>query len=331
MNPVDDLLPRHEPSFAALRARGHEALADTLATRCAEVYAKGHGDLQRWFNAYAALPSPEQTQIDLVHSVSSQFSPAACDAELKAALLLLHPWRKGPYHINGVHINTEWRSDWKWQRIANALELEGKHVLDVGCGNGYHLWRMLGAGAASVLGIDPTLLFMLQFRSLQKLLNSQHQADLLPIGIEAMPAKNQAFDTVFSMGVLYHRRSPMDHLLDLAGCLKPGGELLLETLVVEGEEGRVFTPQGPGGNRYAQMNNVWFLPTVATLSLWLKRCGYEQVRCIDSSHTTVEEQRSTEWMRFNSLPDFLDPLDHSKTREGYPAPLRASLIARKRR
>ena len=65
------------------------------------------------------------------------------------------------------------------------------------------------------------------------------------------------------------------------------------------------------------------------LKLWLERCGFTDVRCVDEAVTTVDEQHSTQWMRFQSLPDFLDPHDSSRTLEGYPAPRRAVLLARK--
>ncbi|MEP4101842.1 tRNA 5-methoxyuridine(34)/uridine 5-oxyacetic acid(34) synthase CmoB, partial [Paraglaciecola sp.] len=134
-----------------------------------------------------------------------------------------------------------------------------------------------------------------------------------------------AFDTVFSMGVLYHRRSPIDFLYQLKNQLKKGGELVLETLVVEGDAQTVFMP----GDRYAQMRNVWYLPSTAALTLWLQRVGFTNIRVVDVAATTIEEQRATEWMDTQSLVDFLDPDDHSKTIEGYPAPVRAVLIANK--
>jgi len=148
---------------------------------------------------------------------------------------------------------------------------------------------------------------------------------VLPLGIEDIPAELACFDTVFSMGVLYHRRSPLDHLFELRGCLRPGGELVLETLIIEGDEGTVFMPEG----RYAKMRNVWFLPSIKTMLLWLRRCGFKEVVCVDTNRTSVKEQRSTEWMRFESLRDFLDPNDHSRTIEGHPAPLRAVFTATK--
>ena len=197
-------------------------------------------------------------------------------------------------------------------------------VLDVGCGSGYHCWRMLGDGAAEVIGIDPTPLFVMQFSALQKYMQ-QDNIWVLPVGIQDVPKKLQAFDSVFSMGILYHRRSPMDHLQDLKDALRPGGQLVLETLVIEGERGDTLVPE----ERYARMGNVWFLPSCDTLIAWLAKMGFVDVELIDVTVTSTEEQRSTDWMRFHSLSDFLDPNDHSKSIEGHPAPRRAIITAQK--
>ena len=242
---------------------------------------------------------------------------------LRELLLQLHPWRKGPFHIHGVDIDTEWRSDWKWQRLRNDIEpLSGKRVLDIGCGSGYHVWRMLGEGAAEVIGVDPTPLFVVQFWALQHFIQN-FNAWVLPLGIEHLPAKLRAFDSVFSMGVLYHRRSPLDHLLELREALAPGGQLVLETLVIDGKDGDVLVPE----DRYARMGNVWFLPSCATLETWLKKMKFQNIELIDINTTSSDEQRSTEWMTYHSLTNFLDPKDNSKTIEGYPAPQRAIITA----
>jgi tRNA (mo5U34)-methyltransferase len=245
-------------------------------------------------------------------------------AALKERLLRLSPWRKGPYHLHGVQIDTEWRSDWKWERILPHIRpLGDRCVLDIGCGNGYHVWRMAGEGARLVLGIDPNWLFMHQFAAVRHFVGDKWPAWLLPLGVDQLPSDQLAFDTVFSMGVFYHRRSPIDHLLQLRSFLKPGGELVLETLVIEGKEGEVLLP----AERYAQMRNVWFLPSPPTLVRWMERAGFRDVHVADLNRTGVDEQHSTEWMQFDSLPDFLDPSDPSRTVEGYPSPLRAVLIA----
>ena len=266
-------------------------------------------------------------QLDLLHSVSAARDDLSDRQRQGIEKLLrnLMPWRKGPYSLYGTEIDTEWRSDWKWQRVApHIASLAGRTVLDVGCGSGYHMWRMVGAGAQLVVGIDPMQLFLCQFEAVRKLLGDDRRAHLLPLGIEQLPTL-QAFDTVFSMGVLYHRRPPLDHLLHLKNQLVSGGELVLETLVIEGDERDVLVP----GERYAQMRNVYFIPSAPALKSWLEKCGFVDVKIVDYAVTSTDEQRRTSWMTSESLAEFLDPQDASKTVEGYPAPLRAVLVATK--
>ena len=289
------------------------------------------GDMPGWQLALENLPQVEPSQIDLKDGMTVG-QPGDCNdqtrEQLKEALMGLHPWRKGPYNLFGLHIDTEWRSDWKWDRVIPHLApLKDRLVLDVGCGNGYHCWRMLGQGANRVIGIDPSNKFVHQFYTIKHYTKEASgkalPIDVLPLGIEQLPAELKAFDTVFSMGVLYHRKSPMDHLRELKDCLLPGGQLVLETLVIEGELGKVLVPEG----RYAKMRNVWFLPSVETLLSWMRKCGLKNSRMVDISKTSFEEQRSTEWMHFDSLPSFLDQNDDSLTTEGHPAPVRAVFVA----
>ncbi|MGJ8518088.1 tRNA 5-methoxyuridine(34)/uridine 5-oxyacetic acid(34) synthase CmoB [Carnimonas bestiolae] len=290
---------------------------------------KRFGDLPAWQRAVEKLPElPEQRRVTL-DSDTLTVEVALSDADrakTESLLRQLKPWRKGPFQLADIFIDTEWRSDWKWQRVAPHISsLAHRRVLDVGGGSGYHGWRMAGAGASFVLVIDPSPRFFYQFHALRHFIGDadQHRTHFLPVGIEELPPQLEAFDTVFSMGVLYHRRSPLDHLHQLREALRPGGELVLETLVVEGDETTVLMP----GERYAAMPNVYFLPSSKALAHWLERCGFTDVRIVDEANTQLDEQRSTDWMTFQSLKDFLDPQDHRSTIEGYPAPRRAVLVA----
>ena len=289
-----------------------------------------YGDLAHWLAALKRLPQAEPSSVQLGPELrigkARDLTPEQSRA-LHEALEALIPWRKGPYWLYGIHLDTEWRSDWKWERVLPHLEpLHNRWVLDVGCGNGYHGWRMLEAGAARVIGIDPSPRFVVQFHAIKQSLGHLQgpwPIDVLPLGIEALPADLGAFDTVFSMGVLYHRRSPMDHLRELKDALRPGGQLVLETLVIEGRLGEVLVPEG----RYAKMNNVWFLPSGPSLESWLRKAGFREPRMVDFTPTSLQEQRRTDWMRYHSLAEFLDPEDPGKTCEGHPAPIRAVFVA----
>lgn len=285
-----------------------------------------HGDMPRWQAGVEALPDvAARVNADRGCVTLTSAAPLDVVSQVAAPLRQLMPWRKGPFDFFGVHIDTEWRSDWKWDRIAPHIsDLSGRTVLDVGCGSAYHCWRMAAAGAHAVLGVDPTLLYLFQYLAVRRYA-AQLPVWFAPVRMEEMPTGASSFDTVFSMGVLYHRRSPLDHLLELFSALKPGGELVLETLVVDGDVQTVLMPE----DRYASMRNVYFLPSVAMLERWLLRCGFIDVRTIDVSLTTTDEQRATNWMTFQSLSDFLCEDNPQLTVEGYPAPCRAALIARR--
>jgi tRNA (mo5U34)-methyltransferase len=287
-----------------------------------------HGDSPGWFAHLAALPSLETDHVDLGPTLvvgRADECSAADQQALTTHLMALQPWRKGPFSLFGVAIDAEWRSDWKWQRVApHVTPLHGRRVLDVGCGNGYYGWRMCAAGAAMVVGCDPTPLYVMQYLAVLRYLNPA-RPDLcnvvLPARLDDLPSGAAAFDTVFSMGVLYHRKDPGAHLRELRDQLRPGGELVLETLIVTGEP--TLVPTG----RYARMRNVRSVPDPGTLLGWVTAAGFGNAHIVDVTPTTVAEQRSTAWMPGESLAAALDPADQTRTVEGLPAPLRCVAIA----
>ena len=245
------------------------------------------GDMPEWEETLKRLPEIDPLTVEIRDRVSigdSSLMDKGRRLALQATLMGLHPWRKVPYNLFGMHLNTEWRSDWKWDRVLPHLDsLENRLVLDVGCGNGYHCWRMLGAGAQRVIGIDPSVKFVFQFQAIKNFAGKDLPVDVLPLGIEHMPEKLAAFDTVFSMCILYHRRSPMAHLRELKELLRPGGQLVLETLVIQGPEGMVLVPEG----RYAKMPNVWFLPSPDSLISWMRKNGFNNPLMVDINTTSI--------------------------------------------
>lgn len=280
-----------------------------------------HGDFPRWRKLLSELPDIQPSSVSFGSKVRIG-SSADCDprtlARLREQLLTFIPWRKGPFQLFGIDVDTEWRSDLKWDRLKNQISpLASRNVLDVGCGNGYYGFRMLEEGADMVLGIDPHIAYMAQFWLL-KHFTPGHPLFVLPLTLEQVPPSLHYFDTVFSMGVIYHRRSPIDHILELKSCLRPGGELIIESICVDGVEGYCLTPE----KKYARMTNVWFVPSIPTLARWLSRCGLVDISVIDESVTTLGEQRKTDWMPFDSLDDALDKNQPGRTIEGYPAPKR---------
>lgn len=240
----------------------------------------------------------------------------------------LIPWKKGPFKVFGLEIDGEWRSDYKWERLLNDLpSLEGKKILDIGCHNGYFMFRMLEQNPEYILGIDPVVRTWAQYQFLQSFAQEKSLEYEL-FGVEHLPYFKQFFDVIFSMGILYHHRHPLQQLIDMRESLTPGGHLILETIVIEGEGSFALFPEG----RYAQMPNVWFLPTKECLINWLKRSRFEEIEVLHMVPTLPREQRWTPWCPpgAQSLEDFLDPHDTSLTKEGHPAPYRMALRARKK-
>jgi len=322
-----------ESLFADLIEHDFEEWQQTLPNQLEQTFKqRQHGKREEWHDILATLPDVNASDYDIDADLVRIGKASDIDDKSRGVLLSLlkslHPWRKGPYELFGIHIDTEWHSDWKWQRIKDHLSpLKNRRVLDVGCGNGYHMWRMLAEDAKLVVGADPSQFFLVQFHALKKYVGEQ-PIHLLPFKSEELPAlshkhQNRGFDTVFSMGVLYHRASPITHLQELKSFLRKDGELVLETLIIEGEEQQLLLPE----DRYAQMRNVWFLPTPTLLVRMLERVGFKNIRVVDINQTSIEEQRKTDWMTFDSLENFLDPNDHNKTIEGYPAPKRVVIIA----
>ncbi len=271
------------------------------------------------------LTVPSRVELDRDTVTIGRSSDLEADQadRLTNVLKRLKPWRKGPFSLFGIHIDSEWNSALKWRRVVPHLKpLRHRKVLDVGCSNGYYLFRMAAAQPCLLLGIEPYAAYYYQFLALQHYLQLPGTY-CLPLKLEELPITNAWFDTVICMGILYHRRSPLDTLSRLRQMLVPGGQLVLETLIISGEEETALCPR----DRYARMRNVFFIPTVKCLETWLARCGFRHIRCVDIAPTTLEEQRKTAWIDSNSLETFLDQRDGSRTVEGYPAPVRAVVIA----
>ena len=289
-----------------------------------------HGHFNDWKDIYESLPEIIATETDFGEDtvLMGNENDISLDQQrqlLAAKLKKLSPWRKGPFNLFGIHIDTEWRSDWKWARIAPHIELKNQLVLDIGCGNGYYALRMQAMGAKLIIGIDPSWHYAFQFHTLQKYSTLTQQVFVLPFSLEEFPETQETFDTIFSMGVLYHRQEPQVHLSQIYRMLGKGRRLVLETLIIDDKDADVLIPN----ERYANMHNVWMIPSIELLSTWLKDSGFINIKVVDTTMTTIEEQRQTEWMTRYSLEQALNPSDYSLTIEGYQAPLRTTIIAEK--
>lgn len=236
------------------------------------------------------------------------------------------PWRKGPFSIFGIDIDAEWQSWRKWDRLLPEIpDLAGKVVADIGCNNGYYMFRMAARSPKLVLGFEPYVHHYYTFSALNGFagLDNLH-IDLF--GIEDLPLFPNCFDVIFCLGILYHRPSPIDALRDLYTSLKPGGRLLIESQGISGEQPVALFPE----KTYAKVPGTWFVPTASCLHNWLLRAGFTDIECFCSHPMSAEEQRRTDWMVFESYQDFIDKRHPEFTIEGYPAPWRVFFRADKK-
>lgn len=239
---------------------------------------------------------------------------------------VMMPWRKGPFKLFDVYIDSEWRSNIKYNLLRKHFNLKDKRVADIGCNNGYYLFRMQEDKPKSLVGFDPSPLYKTQFDFINHFVKSSIVYELL--GVEHLEFYEEKFDTIFCLGVLYHRSDPVGMLKSLYKGLDKEGEVILDTFYIEGEEELCLCPE----SSYSKIPNIYFVPTIKALKNWCLRAGFDSFEVLESSKTESSEQRKTSWIEGQSLEDFLDPNDSSKTVEGYPAPARVyvKLIKEKR-
>ncbi|MFW2601334.1 tRNA 5-methoxyuridine(34)/uridine 5-oxyacetic acid(34) synthase CmoB [Aliarcobacter butzleri] len=235
----------------------------------------------------------------------------------------LIPWRKGPFKIFDLEIDSEWQSNIKYNLIRPYFNLKDKVVADIGCNNGYYMFRMLEDKPKRLIGFDPSPLTLHQFEFINHFVKSDIVYEML--GVEHLEFYNHKFDFIFMLGVLYHRPDPVGTLKSLARGLNSKGEILIDTFMIDGDDEICLTPN----KRYSKIPNIYFIPTIPALKNWLERAGFENIEVLATTTTTSQEQRKTSWSFDESLEDFLDPTDSSKTVEGYPAPKRVYVKARK--
>jgi len=266
-------------------------------------------------DALETLPDIE-TKVSLDDVVTLATDEVVDSEQIVSVAKMMMPWRKGPFDLFGLFIDTEWQSQLKYNLLRPHFNLKGKRVADIGCNNGYYLFRMQEDEPASLVGFDPSSLYKTQFDFINHFVKSDIKYELL--GVEHVPFYEEKFDTIFCLGVLYHRSDPVAMLKQLFKGLDKEGEVVLDTFMIDGEDEMALCPQGA----YSKIPNIYFVPTIPALKNWCLRAGFSDFEVLETSVTDANEQRKTEWIEGQSLEDFLDPNDITKTVEGYPAPKR---------
>jgi ubiquinone/menaquinone biosynthesis C-methylase UbiE len=108
--------------------------------------------------------------------------------------------------------------------LIHFAELQGKDVLEIGCGTGVHA-RLLAEAGARLTAVDltPTAIELTKRR-----LDLAHlDADVREADAESLPFPDASFDVVWSWGVIHHSEHTDRVVAEIARVLRPGGRLAL--------------------------------------------------------------------------------------------------------
>jgi len=282
-------------------------------------------NIKPYQDAINAIPDFEDIKVDIGDSIDIEIESLSKESAtlIYECAYLMRPWRKGPFRINEIFIDAEWKSYMKYNLLEPHFNLKDKIVGDIGCNNGYYLFRMIKEEPKKLIGFDPSAIYYSQFMFIDKFVKSDIVYELL--GVEHVEFYEHKFDILFCLGVLYHRSDPVAMLKSLYKGLNKGGELILDTFMIDGDDEVCLTPK----DRYSKIPNIYFIPTVNALKNWCYRAGFDDVEVLAIKKTDLSEQRKTSWVNTQSLEDFIDPDDESKTVEGYPAPKRVYIKAKR--
>ena len=288
-----------------------------------------HGDSEKWFKVIKNLPIAHTDFLDVSNSQITIGDPKEINSEtkrlLEISMMQFNPWRKGPYNLFGLEIDSEWRSDKKWARIKDYLpNSTGMRIGDIGCSNGYYSYKLLNLNPELIVGMDKTALFIWQFIALKNYAKKIQNLILLPCSAEEFSKNKLDFELLLSMVVLYHASNPNDHINTLKDLLKKNGFLLIETLTSLDKKDILIQK----GKKYAGMKNVKKIFAKNNLINILYTSGFKNVECVNERMTDIEEQRTTKWMKGKSLKDFI--CKNGNTIEGYPPLCRSVFIAQKK-
>ena len=154
-----------------------------------------------------------------------QTTENADPAELAKFSDLAHRWWDLESEFRPLHQINPLRLGW----IQSHASLQGKRVLDIGCGGGILADAMARAGA-QVLGIDLATK-ALKVAQLHALEAGTQGVDYREISAEALAQQEPAgFDVVTCMEMLEHVPDPSSVVRACATLVKPGGHVFFSTI-----------------------------------------------------------------------------------------------------
>lgn len=269
---------------------------------------------------YSLIQKIKKTNLNSKFSITRSINIKTnlkAEKQIQQIAMELKPWRKGPFKIDNLFIDSEWQSFIKFNILKPFIkDIKDKVVADVGCNNGYYMFKMLEFNPKKIIGFDPSIKYKLQFELINALAKTDIKYELL--GVKDLPNYKHKFDVIFCLGVIYHRSDPIKMLKQLKQSLNKNGVVFLDTMFIKDKREIALIPR----KTYSRISNIFFIPSILGLRNWCERAGFKEFEILAIKKTTKREQRKTEWIDSYSLEDFLDPDNQNLTYEGYESPRR---------
>jgi ubiquinone/menaquinone biosynthesis C-methylase UbiE len=157
--------------------------------------------------------------------------------------------------------------DWYREQQRDVLALarvQGRRVLDAGCGRGRTTMASALAGAAHVVGVDISGQMLEIARETVETAGVADRVHLHQADLGKLPLADEAFDVVLLLEILLHLADPAAVLRELRRVLKPGG-LLVVTTVGANPAARLLQPSKGG----ATPANRWKLAVASAVNTGL--------------------------------------------------------------
>lgn len=325
---MDRLLHQESPDYHDyLRESYGLDTENILATRSRHLIRKKTAANAGYEKALALAANLPPRELSVSHgAVGESHTPLMPFSQRKKVIDAFIPWRVGPWWFDGTLIDSEWRCDVKWGRIVSHGRsfFSKAKVADIGCNNGYFMFRTLEENPELVVGFEPVIKHYYGFHLFQNIYKAR-RLHFEPFGFKQLEMYPQFFDVILCLGVLYHHPNPMEILKLIRGALAPKGKLIVECQGIGSPESIALMPK----SRYGGCKGYWWLPSVSCLQNWIQRAGFSQSYVFHNEFLDQGEQRRTPFAPYHGLEDQLDPVDPTQTIEGYPAPKRFYLMVSK--
>ena len=183
--------------------------------------------------------------------------------------------------------------DHRYRLPAISEDLVGARVLDVGTFDGFYAFLAERRGAARVVAIDNEQYvgwiesrFGIEltpgagFRAIAGLIGSRveyRRLDALAVG-----SLGETFDVIFCFGILHRVEAPLTLLRVLRECLAPGGQIILETYGMTGEQDAPCVLVHEQGDVYERDDAVYWGFTGASIDRLGRLAGLDSFELIDA-------------------------------------------------